>query len=255
MKQLPNNSIYRAFQILFFMAEHASDAGVTEIANALGIHKSTVYRFLSSMEKLGVVQQNTESNKYRLGLALFELGNRVPMKQGLIDKIHPFLEDLAQDVREIVNLAGLFQNEVLYLDKIEAYRNIQIKTYIGFHIPPHCTALGKSILAFMNPEDVKHILHEKGLPRLTKKTITDAGTFEKELSRIRSAGFAVDDEEFEEGIRCIAVPLFDTRGNVMASISISGPTARIQEETIPETVNKLNDTVSAIHKSLKFKLL
>ncbi|GBD93547.1 transcriptional regulator KdgR [bacterium BMS3Abin05] len=253
MKQLPNNSIFRAFRILFFMAEHTSDLGITEIANALGIHKSTIYRFLASMEQLGVVQQNPETNKYRLGLALFELGNRVPIKRGLVDKIHPHLENLAQQVHEIVNLAGLFHNEVLYLDKIEAHRRIQIKTFIGFHVPPHCAALGKVILAFMNPSDVDHILDEEGLPKRTEKTITDRSLLLRELEKIRTRHYAIDDEEFEEGLRCVAVPLFDMQDNIMASISISGPTARIHRKTIPKLVEALNNTVDIIQKSLKFE--
>ena len=250
MKQSSNSSINKAFQILSFLAERESDVGVTEISRALNFNKSTVYRFLVSLEKAGAVQKNEATNKYHLGLTLFELGNHVPIKRNMIDKIHPHLQDLAFHVNEVANLAGLFQNEVVYLDKIESKRSVQIMTYIGFHIPPHCTALGKAILAFMSPEDVRRILRIEGLPHFTDKTITEMDKFISELHRIRKEGFAIDDEEFEEGLRCIAVPLFDSQKRVIASVSISGPTARIHEKTLPQFLKVLKKTQEKIENSL-----
>ena len=250
MKPSSNNSIYKAFQILTFLAERDEDVGVVEIGRALGMNKSTAYRFLSSLKDLGIVQKNKNTNKYHLGLTLFELGNRVPIKRTLIDKIHPHLLDLAFRVNEVVNLAGLFKNEVVYLDKIESKRSVQIMTYVGFHIPPHSTALGKAILAYMNPEDVQRILRSEGLPKFTDKTITEMDALLNEIQRVREGGFAMDNEEFEEGLRCIAVPLFDSQGNVMASMSISGSTARIHEKTIPFYLEALKKTREKIEKSL-----
>lgn len=250
MKPSSNHSINKAFQILSFMAEQEHDTGVTEISQALEFNKSTTYRFLMSLERVGVVQKNETTNKYHLGLTLFELGNRVPIKRSLIDKIHPHLQDLAFQVNEVVNLAGLFQNEVVYLDKIESKRSVQIMTYVGFHIPPHCTALGKAILAFIPPEDVQRILRVEGLPYFTKKTITKRDIFLSELQHIRKEGFALDDEEFEEGLRCIAVPLFDTQKRVIASISISGPTARIYPKTLSRFLQALKETRKEIAHSL-----
>ena len=250
MKQSSNNSINKAFQILSFMAERENDTGVTEISRALGFNKSTTYRFLMSLERVGVVQKNETTKKYHLGLTLFELGNRVPIKRTLIDKIHPHLQDLAFRVNEVANLAGLFQNEVVYLDKIESKRSVQIMTYVGFHIPPHSTALGKAILAFMSPEDVQRILRIEGLPYFTDKTITEMDKFLSELRHVRKEGFALDDEEFEEGLRCVAVPLFDSQERVMASISISGPTARIHPKTLPHFIQALKETRKEIVHSL-----
>ncbi len=250
MKPSSNNSIYKAFQILTLLAERDEDVGVVEIGRTLGMNKSTAYRFLSSLKDLGIVQKNETTSKYHLGLTLFELGNRVPIKRTLIDKIHPHLLDLAFRVNEVVNLAGLFKNEVVYLDKIESKRSVQIMTYVGFHIPPHSTALGKAILAYMNPEDVQRILRSEGLPKFTDKTITEMDALLKELQQIRQQGFALDNEEFEEGLRCIAVPLFNSQNKVMASMSISGSTARIHEGTIPSYLEALEKTREEIGKSL-----
>ncbi len=250
MKQQGNNSIFRAFQILSLLSERDEDMGVAELGRTLGLNKSTVHRFLTSLRDLGIVQKNEKTNKYHLGLTLFELGNRVPIKRTLIDKIHPHLLDLAFQVNEVVNLAGLFKNEVVYLDKIESKRSVQIMTYVGFHIPPHSTALGKAILAFMNPEDVQRILRPTGLPKFTNRTITEMDALLAELRKIHTQGFALDNEEFEEGLRCVAVPLFDSRGEVLASISISGSTARIHEETVPFYFDALKKTREKIRQSL-----
>ncbi len=250
MKLSSNNSIYKAFQILTFLADREEDVSLAELGRALGMNKSTAYRFLSSLKDLGIVQKDENTNKYHLGLTLFELGNRVPIKRTLIDKIHPHLQDLAFRVNEVVNLAGLFKNEVVYLDKIESKRSVQIMTYVGFHIPPHSTALGKAILAHMDSQDVQRILRTEGLPKFTNKTITEMDAFLEELRRIREQGFALDNEEFEEGLRCVAVPLFDSRGVVMASMSVSGSTARIYKKTIPVYLKALNETREEIQKSL-----
>jgi len=247
----PMSSVDRAFQILFLLAESPEELGVTEIGRRLGLSKSTVFRFLASMEKLGIVQKNSHTSKYHLGLTLFELGNRVFIKKNIIDRFHPYLEELAYQVREIVNLAGLFQNELIYLDKIEANRSLRIRTYVGFHIYPHCTALGKAILAHMNGADVKRILKEEGLPARTEKTITDPEKLFQELEKIRQEGFALDDEEFEYGLRCLAVPVFDSQKRVVASISISAPAVKITQKTLPDYVNKLRRTAQALERELQ----
>ena len=245
------SSIDRAFQILFLLADSPEEMGVTEIGKRLSLSKSTVFRFLASMERLGVVQKNPATSKYHLGLTLFELGNRVFIKKSMIDRFHPYLEDLAFQVKEIVNLAGLFQNELIYLDKIEANRSFQIRTYVGFHVPPHCTALGKAILAHMPETDVRRILMERGLPARTEKTITDPQKLMQELAAIRKQGYALDNEEFEDGLRCLAVPVFDSQGNVVASISISAAAVKINDFTLPDYLGKIRKTARDLEDELK----
>lgn len=250
MKQAANNSILKAFRILDVLAEVESELGLTEISRRLGWHKSTVYRFLASLEAVGAVQKNPVSGKYRLGLAMFELGNRVPAKRSFADKIHPYLRDLAMEVNEVVNLAGLFQNEVVYLDKIESRRSIQIRTFVGFHVMPHCTALGKAILAELDQEELERILRTDGLPRLTARTITDRRVLAEELERTRKRGYAFDDGEFEEGLRCLAVTLHDRQGKVTASISISAPASRMTSVRRPKLLAALRATRRRIEEML-----
>ncbi len=255
MKQSSNNSIRKAFRILACLAEAEGELGLTEISRQLGWHKSTVFRFLTSLEEVGAIQKAAETGKYRLGLALFELGNRVPAKRSFADKIHPYLRDLAVEVNEIVNLAGLFQNEVVYLDKIESRRSIQIKTFVGFHIMPHCTALGKAILAELETDELERILRMVGLPRRTARTITDRTQLEEELKRTRQRGYAFDDGEFEEGLRCVALPLYDRQGKVMASISISAPATRMTAARRPKLLSALKNTRRRIEEALSSNLL
>ena len=213
------------------------------------MHKATVHRFLATMENLGIVEK--VGQRYRLGLRLFELGNRVPIRAGLVDQAHPFLEELAGEIQETVNLAGLFRGEVMYLDKVQCRRSLQINTYIGCRILPHCTALGKAILAYLPGDVRRRILAEKGLQKRTPYTITDLGLLESQLAEIRRRGYSVDDQEFEEGLRCVAVPLFSPDHQIAAAISASGPTVRINERTIPRLAEKLKEAASRIQMRMQ----
>ncbi len=253
MKGTPtNNSIEKAFAILSVFSQNGRfELGVGEISRILKMHKSTVHRFLRSMEKLGIVEKDEETGKYRLGLKLYELGNSVSLKKIMVDRARMHLEDLHWYLNETVHFATLKNGEVAYLDKIIADRNFVIISEVGKRLPAHCTGLGKAMLAFLPENEVKRIIREKGLKKFTKNTITDRKKFLEELKRVRERGYAIDNEEIEDGLRCIAAPIFDGKGKVIAAVSISGPSSRINEQTYDEYSKYVIRTAKLISEELK----
>jgi len=203
------------------------------------------------MEKVGVIERNNETGKYRLGLKLYELGNSVSLKKIMVDRARKYLEDLHWYLNETVNFATLKNGEVVYLDKIIADRNFVIISEVGKRLPAHCTGLGKAMLAFLPESDVKRIIKEKGLKKFTKNTITNKKDLFEELKKIRECGYAIDNEEIEDGLRCIAAPIFNGDGEVIAAVSISGPSSRINETTYEEYSKHVIKTARLISEELK----
>jgi DNA-binding IclR family transcriptional regulator len=203
------------------------------------------------MEKVGVIERNNETGKYRLGLKLYELGNSVSLKKIMVDRARKYLEDLHWYLNETVHFATLKNGEVVYLDKIIADRNFVIISEVGKRLPAHCTGLGKAMLAFLPESDVKRIIKEKGLKKFTKNTITNKKDLFEELKKIRECGYAIDNEEIEDGLRCIAAPIFNGDGEVIAAVSISGPSSRINETTYEEYSKHVIKTARLISEELK----
>lgn len=248
-----NSSIEKAFAILSVFSQNGGrfELGVGEISKILKMHKSTVHRFLRSMEKVGVIEKNNETGKYRLGLKLYELGNAVSLKKIMVDRARKYLEDLHWYLNETVHFATLKNGEVAYLDKIIADRNFVIISEVGKRLPAHCTGLGKVMLAFLPENEVRRIVKEKGLKRFTKNTITNRKDLFEELKKIRERGYAIDNEEIEDGLRCIAAPIFNGEGKVIAAVSISGPSSRINETTYDEYSKYVIKTARLISEELK----
>ncbi|CUS81917.1 IclR family transcriptional regulator [Candidatus Kryptonium thompsonii] len=248
-----NSSIEKAFAILSVFSQNGGrfELGVGEISKILKMHKSTVHRFLRSMEKVGVIERNNETGKYRLGLKLYELGNSVSLKKIMVDRARKYLEDLHWYLNETVHFATLKNGEVVYLDKIIADRNFVIISEVGKRLPAHCTGLGKAMLAFLPESDVKRIIKEKGLKKFTKNTITNKKDLFEELKKIRECGYAIDNEEIEDGLRCIAAPIFNGDGEVIAAVGISGPSRRINETNYEEKSKHVIKNARLILEELK----
>ena len=244
-----NKSLIKAIKILEVLADRRDGVSLSEICAQLGMDKATALRFLVTLEDERFVHR--KEGKYYLGLRLFELGNKVPVKGNIINRVHPHLKKLAYEFNETTNLGELYFGSVHYLDKIETPRSLRISTYIGVKLPIHCTALGKSIAAFL-PEDEREILlKDYNFEKMTPNTITDKERFRKELEKVRLQGYSVDDEEFEEGLRCVAVPLFLENLNFYGAISVSAPSQRLTREKIPEIAERLKREVVLIKEECK----
>lgn len=223
-------SLDRALDILERLVTAEEGLGVTELANGLGLHKSTVYRILSTLNYRDYVQQDKKTGKYKTGIKLFEVGSKVLNNLDLRTQARPFLEEIVEKTNETVHLGILDKYEVVYIDKVESTETIRMHSRIGYRAPLHSTSLGKVILAFSSDNIVKKVIENKGLIPYTVNTITAPEEFKEELVKIKKQGYAVDNEEQERGIRCIAGPIFDHNKVVIGAFSISGPTFRMTRE-------------------------
>ncbi len=243
-------SVERAVAILNAFSAEEPELGVTELADRLDLHKSTVHRFLVNLEAAGLVERNRLTARYRLGLRIFELGGLVLQQMSLWDEALPFLEGLVRDSGETGHLAVLDGGEAVYIEKVEARKALRIPSAIGRGYPAHATSLGKLLLAHLTADARDLVLAERGLARCTPNTITDRDRLNTELDLIRSQGFAVDDEEYEEGLRCIGAPIVGHTGHVVAAIGIGGPVTRVT----PRRVGELAELVMSAAASLSRRM-
>lgn len=220
-------SAARVMDVLDLLEGHSDGMTLQELSEDLDIPKSSMHGLLSTMvERKYLIQ--SEYKRYTLGFKVIELGlstlDRVNVYQ--IAKQHmPILVD---KIEETVFLAVSSDDEIVYVNKLDCSRSVRTNTYLGCRKPMHCTALGKSFLAFMEPAAVEKVVHHKGLSAHTTRTITDYATLLKELDKVREQGVAFDDQEIEDGLSCIAAPIFDYSGRVIAAMSTAGPTERIE---------------------------
>jgi IclR family transcriptional regulator, KDG regulon repressor len=223
----------RALAVLNTLSEQSPDASLADLRFALQLHKSTVHRLLMVLERHRLVEKNSQTGRYRLGLKLFELGSKAIGVRDLRELARPYLQRLQQDTQETVNLAILDHQEVLYIEKVEPEKTLRMTAAVGHRYPLHCTALGKSMLAAMPEAEAFGILRQAGLKAQTRNSITSTAAIREELRATRGRGFAIDDEENEEGARCVGAAVRDHLGNVVGAISVSGPAMRVGKNKIP----------------------
>ncbi len=246
-------SVDRALQILDVFSLKEKELGVTEIAHRLDLHKSTAFGLLTTLEYWGCIEQNRQTGKYRLGLKLLELGDRV--KEGLDLRVLalPFLQELVERYRETVHLVVHDRGEVVYIEKVEGPTAIRMYSQVGKRAPMHSTGVGKVILAYRPLQEVDALIEEKGLSSYTPNTITDPEVLREELIKIRKNGYCFDNEEIEVGLRCVAAPIMDSQQEVVAAISLSGPSMRMTDEQMKELIIPVKETALKISWSLGFQ--
>ena len=238
----------RAVTILDTLAANDDDLSLFELAERLSLHKSTIHRLLMVLERHRLVERRAQSGKYGLGLRLFEFGTKAFARLGLGERARPYLERLAADAGETAHLCILDDGEVLYLEKVEPSRTVRVPSSVGQRNPAHCTAVGKALLAYLPQSDLDVLVQSRGLQAHTRNTITSPAVLKRELRAIRERGYAIDDEEIEEGLRCVGAPVRDHVGRVVASMSIAGPAFRVTRGKAPalgRLVMKIADELSA----------
>jgi DNA-binding IclR family transcriptional regulator len=214
-------SVARALGILELLARENREVTLTEIAEKMGWPKSTAHGLLATLRDYRFVEQSAQSGRYHLGVRLFEFGHLVAKSWDIRAVALPQMQRLNQEYGEMVQLATEDNGEVLYIEKVESRHFLRIVSEEGARLPMHCSALGKVLLAHKTPAEAKRILAMKGMPRVTRWTITDPAAMDKELTKIRTLGYAIDDREIMEGLRCVAVPIRDSKGAVRHAISVS----------------------------------
>lgn len=237
------SSVMKVFGILQALGEER-DHGITELAQRVMMSKSTVYRFLQTMKSLGYVTQEGESEKYSLTLKLFELGAKALQNVDLIRSADVQMRELSRLTKETIHLGALEEDSIVYIHKIDSLYNLRMYSRIGRRNPLHTTAIGKVLLAWRDRAEVKNILKEVEFKRSTANTIVTSEALIEVLDQVKVQGFGEDNEEQEEGLRCIAVPVFDRFGVVIAGLSISFPTIRFSEEA-------KSDYVAMLHRAAR----
>ena len=240
-------SVDRAVTILEILAR-TGESGVTEIATELGVHKSTAFRLVATLESHGVVEQNEDRGRYRLGVGLLRLAGATTARLDVIQEARPLCRQLAAETGETVNIAVLSESSAFYLEQVAGSSALQSHNWVGQHIPLHATSNGKILLSGLEPERLKQVLGS--LPAYTALTITKKTQLRKELDRVREQGYAVAVDELEVGLTAVAAPIRNAHGDVIASMSVSGPTFRLAGSRVEEVVGLLVDAATEVSRRL-----
>ena len=227
---LPVQSVGRCLDLLEAVA--AEELGLVAVAERAGVGPSTAYRLLSTLMERGYVTRSPQTGQFRLGHKLVELASAARQdSERLRAAIHPHLRALRDATGETANLVVLDGLSIVYVDQVESSRAVRMFTTIGRRVPLHASGGGKAIAAFAPPELVDDLVAQ-GLERLTPHTLATPKRLRADLARVRERGYAVDDEEYEAGVICVAAPIFGQSGEIVAAASISGPAARMQEHEL-----------------------
>ncbi len=240
-------SVDRAITILEVLARRG-EVGVTEVAAEFGVHKSTAFRLISTLESHRLVEQAGDRGKYRLGIGLLRLAGATTARLDVVQEARPITKALAANTGETVNVAVLSESSALYLDQVAGSSAIQTHNWVGQHIPLHATSNGKVLLSGVPDDQLDEVLHE--LPAFTKLTVTKRSALRRELDEVREQGYAVAVDELEEGLTAIAAPIRNAHGDVIASLSVSGPTFRLDDSKTDDVLPHLQEAAVEISHRL-----
>jgi DNA-binding IclR family transcriptional regulator len=229
-------SVDRALTILEVLAR-VGEAGVTEIAGELGVHKSTAFRLVTTLEGHRLVEQTSDRGRYRLGVGVLRLAGATTARLDLVQEARPVCRQLAADTGETVNIAVLSDRSALYLDQVAGSSALQPHNWVGQHIPLHATSNGKVLLSGLEDGRLTEVLGS--LARYTPLTITTRTKLRDELARVREQGYALAVDELEEGLTAAAAPVRNAHGDVVASMSVSGPSFRLGPDRVDDVVPRL----------------
>lgn len=247
-------SLERALTLLNVLSEYPDGIQITRLSEQVGLSKSTTHRLLSTLLHMNYVVKDEETEKYKLGFQLIYLSRNILNSIDVIQIAKPFLEKLSQDVNETIHLCMDDKGEVMYIDKIESNQTIRMFSRIGSRAPMYCTGVGKVLLSGMTEEAYQKTVSGMDFVARTPKTITSLEALAHEVATVKKQGYALDNIENEEGIRCIAAPIYDYQGKIIASFSISGPSNRITMERVQdELVRKIRETALNISRQLGYR--
>lgn len=243
-------SVDRALQILEILARDG-ESGVTEIAGRLGVHKSTVSRLIDSLEARDLVEQN-ESRRYRLGVGVLRLAGATNARLDIVQESRQLAKSLAAATGETVNIAVLSDGAALYVEQVAGSSGSQAHNWVGQRIPLHATSNGKVLLAGVSDAEALALLGRK-LPGYTAATLTSPRAVVAQLDEVRAQGYAIVVDELEQGLTAVAAPIRDVHGDVLASVSVSGPTFRFGPQRAAEAVEQLVEHARAASQRLGWR--
>jgi DNA-binding IclR family transcriptional regulator len=248
-----NQSLEKALQIIEFMANYRKPARLQDIAEALSYPASTVIRYLATLMACRYVKQDAETLRYSLTLKLSRIGTLVSAQYNIRDLVRPYLADLVDKTGESACLAVEEHHRAVYIDVESGPDNaLRVMQRIGKEAPLHCTGVGKLMLLNYDMSTREQVIDEMGLEAMTANTITDRKRLSQELEKIRNDGYAIDDEECELGARCVAAPIRDFSGMIVASLSVSGPVSRMTFQKINQVIAYVSHTAAQVSRELGY---
>ena len=245
------SSVANSIRLLTSFSGEEDELGITTLATRLRLAKSTVHRLASTLASAGFLEQNAETGKYRLGVALFELGALVRRRMDVANEARPKLRELLEKTGETVQLGIVDHYSVLYVYEMESRHAIRMAAAVGGRAPLHCTAVGKVLLAFQPADYVKQVI-ERGLSAQTPKTLIRREAVLAMLEEVRQRAHAIDDEESENGLRAIAAPVRNHAGAVIAALGVAAPVQRMSKKTMQACVPDVIETASAVSARLGY---
>lgn len=245
----------RALAALAALSNTSNECSLAELCPTLGLHKSTTHRLMMVLEQHRLVVKNPDTGRYRLGLRLYELGSRAIDGLDLRGRVRPHLDRLQERFGETVFFCILDEGQVFYVEKVESQRSVRTACMVGSRAPAYCTAVGKAMLSELPEAEVTAIIEKSGLKGITANTITTPARLKAELRLVRSRGYAIDDEEKEEGLRCVGAVVRTHSRKLSAAMSISGPAFRMTKERIPEVGQALMQAAGDLSAELGYQEL
>lgn len=241
----------RVLRLLECFAPHERDVSLGEIAERVGLPKSSVHRLLVTLIAHNFVERDEGTRRYRLGIRLFELGSAAIHERGLHNAAHPVLEGLAASTGETCHLAVLSEGEAVYVYKVDGPASFTMSSRVGGRAPCHATSIGKVLIAWAS-QDLQRQVMERPMPTYTQNTITTEEAYQTELAKVRELGYALDLEEFEEGLRCIAAPVRDQSGQVVSALGIAGPRRRLEDQQLRRLATEVVKAAHLLSRNLGF---
>jgi len=224
--------------------------GVTELAEALSVDKSTAFRILDTFLDAGMVEKSTETSKYRLGPAVLQLSRQYYKNFNIVETARPIMESLSSKVRESVHLCVLSNYSVVVIEQVVAESRLVANAKIGGSEPLHCSSVGKCLLAFASAEIRKQMLARISFDIYTENTIRDIEHLNEELIKVQKAGYAIDDRELSSDIKCVALPIFGEYGKCEYALGVSGAASRMTEEKISMIIPLLKQATGKFPKNV-----
>ena len=246
-------AVERALRILDCFDDQHPEMGVSEIAQAVDLHKATAHRIVTTLVHYGYLERVAGGHKYRLGLQLTHLGFKVVRRMDLRREALPHMTRVAQQWDETCDLSIYDHGEVFYIEVLQGNHALTIAASVGQRLPAHCTASGKVFLAHLPAGELEATL-SRPLRSYTEKTITSPEALGREIEVTRRRGYAIDDEEMEMGVRAVSAPIRNQGGAVVAAMSMPGPTSRMTLDKVPEIASALRDAADAVSQRLGWRM-
>lgn len=246
------SSVTTAIHLMkLFTADH-TEMGISELAARLGSAKSTTHRLATALLMEGLLEQNPDNGRYRLGFGLLSLGALARARINVAADAKPYLSALRDSTGENARLAVLDRRQIVFMHDLASPQSLRLESCTGQYRPAHCTAEGLCLLAYLPRERQEEFLAEP-LRANTRKTLTDVGEFRERLAHVKRSGYAIEDEEFEEGTRCIAAPVFQADGVVAAALGAAGPRMRIRKRDFASTASVVQDAARRLSHQLGYR--